>query len=47
MAEPTRKEIEPFVWLLESIIWHGDGYRDGKVYKTHGTVYVPDPYTAR
>lgn len=47
MSEPTRPEIEPFVWLLERIIWHGEGYRDGKVFKTHGTVYVPDLYEAR
>lgn len=47
MTEPKRAEVEPFVWLLEKLIWHGDGYRDGKVFKTHGTVYVPDPYTAR
>lgn len=47
MTEPTRPEIEPFVRLLERIIWHGEGYRDGKVFKTHGTVFVPDPYTPR
>jgi hypothetical protein len=47
MTEPTRPEIEPFAWLLESIIWHGEGYRDRKVFKTHGTVYVPDPYEPR
>ena len=47
MTEPTRKEIEPYVLLLEKSIWHGDGYRDGHVFKTHGTVYVPDPYTPR
>jgi hypothetical protein len=47
MAEPTRKEIEPFVSMLERNVWHGDGYRSGKVFKTHSMVYVPDPYTAR
>jgi len=47
MSEPTRKEIEPFVWLLDRIIWRGEGYRDGQVFKTHGVVYVPDPYAAR
>lgn len=47
MTQPTRNEIEPFVWLLERAIWYGDGYRDGKVFKTYGTVYVPDPYTPR
>lgn len=47
MAEPVRKEIEPFVWLLERVIWHGEGYRDGTTFRSHGTVYVPDPYTSR
>ncbi|MCC6579348.1 MAG: DUF3800 domain-containing protein [Phycisphaeraceae bacterium] len=47
MAEAKRQEIEPFVWLMEHFIWHGDGYREGKIFKTHGVVYVPDPYTAR
>jgi len=44
MTEPTRPEIEPFAWLLEKIIWHGEGYRGGKVFKTSGTFYVSDPY---
>ena len=39
--------VEPFSWLLERIIWHGEGHRDGKVFKTHGAVYVPDLYEAR
>jgi hypothetical protein len=47
MTEPTRKEIEPFVWLLEKFIWHGQGYREGKVFATHGTVYVSDLYQPR
>jgi hypothetical protein len=47
MTEATRKEIEPFCRLLEKCIWTGEGYRDGKVFKTWGTVYVPDPYEAR
>jgi hypothetical protein len=47
MTAATRPEIEPFVAILEKTIWHGDGYRDGRVFKTHGTVYVPDPYTPR
>ncbi len=47
MIEPIRPEIEPFAWLLERITWHGDGYRDGQVFKTHGVVYVPDLYAAR
>ena len=47
MTEPTRPEIEPFAWLLERLIWHGEGYREGEVFKTHSVVYVPDPYEAR
>ncbi|MCJ7543138.1 MAG: DUF3800 domain-containing protein [Phycisphaerae bacterium] len=47
MVLPTRPEIEPFVSLLERSMWHGDGYREGKVFKTHGIVYVPDPYERR
>jgi len=47
MTEPTRRDIEPFAWLVERLIWHGDGYRDGETFKTHGVVYVPDLYEAR
>ncbi|MGC8560805.1 MAG: DUF3800 domain-containing protein [Phycisphaerae bacterium] len=47
MTEPTRKDIEPFYRLMEKSIWKGDGYREGKVFKTSGTVFVPDPYVAR
>ena len=47
MTGPTRPEIEPFVWLLEKVVWHGEGSREGKGFKTYGTVYVPDPYEAR
>lgn len=47
MTQMTRPEIEPFVWLLENTVWHGDGYRNDKVFKTHGLVYVPDPYSGR
>lgn len=47
MTEPTREEIEPFVWLLQKMIWHGDGYRGEQVFKTHGVVHVPDPYEGR
>ena len=43
----TRPEIEPFVWLLEKVVWHGSGCRDGKDFPTHSTVYVPDPYEPR
>lgn len=47
MTEPTRPEIEPFVWLMEKVFWHGDGHRDGRTFPTHGTFYVPDLYEAR
>lgn len=47
MTEPTRSEIEPFVWLLEKFIWHGDGHRAGTVFKTHGTCYVPGIYAPK
>jgi hypothetical protein len=47
MKEPTRPEIEPYAKMLSRNIWHGEGYRDGAVFKTHGTVYVPDPYDPR
>ena len=47
MTEPKRSEIEPFVCLLENIIWHGEGYREGRVFKTHGVFYVSDPYETR
>lgn len=47
MTEPTRPEIVPFMSLLENIFWHGEGYREGRVFSTHGVVYVSDPYGAR
>ncbi|MBN1362429.1 MAG: DUF3800 domain-containing protein [Sedimentisphaerales bacterium] len=47
MDRSTRPEIEPFVWLLEKVMWHGSGCRDGKGFATHSTVYVPDPYEPR
>jgi hypothetical protein len=42
--ENTRPEIESFVQLIKPIIWHGEGIREGSVFKTHGVFYVPDPY---
>ena len=33
-------------WIAK-IQYHGEGYRDGQVFKTHGIVYVPDPYESR
>ncbi|MCC6360344.1 MAG: DUF3800 domain-containing protein [Phycisphaerales bacterium] len=47
MGEPTRNEIEPFCRLLEKCFWQGDGYRDGKTFRTRGVVFVPDPYQTR
>ena len=47
MSEPIRAEIEPFCWLMEHLLWHGQGYGDGKTFATHGVFYVPDPYMAR
>ena len=39
--------VDEVPWLLERMIWHGEGYRGGQVFRTHGVVYVPDPYEAR
>lgn len=47
MNEPAREDLVPFARLLERLIWHGGGYRDQIVFKTHGVVYVSDPYEAR
>ena len=47
MTEPTRAEIVPIARLLDPIIWHGEGNREGQTFKTYGTVFVPDPYAAR
>ena len=47
MTEKTRPEIEPFASLLDRLIWNGEGYREGKVFRTRGFCYVPDPYTPR
>ena len=47
MHQPTRPEMETFARRMSPLVWHGDGFRDGKIFRTHSTVYVPDPYTAR
>lgn len=47
MTAPKRPEIEPFVWLLEPLIWRGEVSRGGERYRTHSVTYVPDPYTSR
>ena len=44
MNEPVRDEIhtEFFDWL-RGLQFHGDGYKDGKVFETWGICYVPNP----
>jgi len=32
---------------IERLQYHGEGYRDGQTFTTHGIVYVPDPYESR
>ena len=46
--DPPRPEImRDFKPQLDKIEWRGDGYRDGRVFRTHGIVLVPDPYATR
>ncbi|OGV45469.1 MAG: hypothetical protein A2X46_01135 [Lentisphaerae bacterium GWF2_57_35] len=33
-------------WIAK-LQYHGEGYKDGQTFKTHGIVYVPDPYESR
>jgi hypothetical protein len=47
IPDATRPKIKPFSRLVEGFIWHGDGYRDGKVFPTHGVFYVRDLYQTR
>jgi hypothetical protein len=47
MMERKRAEIERFATLLDPLIWHGEGHRDGTAFKTHGIVFVRDPYEPR
>lgn len=48
MNAVTRPEIaSEFGPWLNQLQFHGEGYREGKVYQQHGIVFVPDPYTAR
>jgi hypothetical protein len=48
MDAPTRKEVEneskDFLYQLQ---FAGDAYKEGQVFRMHGVVFVPDPYTAR
>jgi len=46
--EPARPEIaDGFAPQIRRLQWQGDGYRDGRVFRTFGIVLVPDPYDAR
>lgn len=48
MDGPVRTEIrDEFLVYLRDLEFHGDGERDGQVFRTHGIVFVPDPYTAK
>ena len=45
---PQRDDIATgFAPRCHALQFSGDGYRDGKTFKTYGIFYVPDPYTAR
>jgi hypothetical protein len=45
MNAPDRPEIaQLFGPWLSRLQFHGQGYRDGKVFESFGVVYVPDPY---
>lgn len=44
----VRTEIrEQFLSYLQDLEFHGDGERDGQVFRTHGVVFVPDPYAGK
>lgn len=48
MNNPVRPEIsKEFRPWLDRLQFHGEGYRDGTVFKSHGIVYVADPYATR
>jgi hypothetical protein len=48
MDAPVRKEIaEEFAPWLAKLQFEGDAYREGKVYRSFGIAYVPDPYSKR
>lgn len=45
---PCREDIhEDFGGRLGQLQYMGDGYRDGRTFRTFGIVYVPDPYESR
>ncbi len=44
MTEPVREEIcSEFLDWLRSLQFHGEGYKDGRVFETWGICYVPNP----
>lgn len=46
--EGRRPEItDGFAPQLRQLQWEGDGYRDGRVFRSYGIVLVPDPYEGR
>ncbi len=48
MNSPDRPEIaQLFGPWLNRLQFHGQGYRDGKVFESFGIVYVPDPYKGK
>ncbi len=44
VREEIAREFGP---KLSRLQWEGDGYKDGKTYRTHGIVLVNDPYEGR
>ena len=36
---------DEFLNYLDDLQFRGDGERDGRVFRVHGYVYVPDPYS--
>jgi hypothetical protein len=41
----TRPEIaEEFGPWMRQLQYHGQGYRDGRVFESFGVCFVPDPY---
>ncbi len=45
---PSRQDIaRMFGGRLHNLQFVGDGYQDGRVFKTYGIFYVPDPYESR
>lgn len=48
MDAPVRPEIaEAFGSWLDRLQFRGEGYRDGRVFRTFGIVHVPDLFEAR